>query len=203
MTAHYNLALIYEALGDAKQATLHRQLHERYRPDDNATDRAISIARRANKAADHAAQAIVIYPLQRPGAPGLSSQPSLSETVQVVGQASRSVPLGFGPHPEGISDNSPTFQRWVREFRSAQVPKGRLKQSEQSTVPTGLVLIPQTVPNIETLGYYRTSLRDNDFAWPRNALLGANPCGIGRIDLGTNNASKMAGAPVGTPAPHF
>jgi tetratricopeptide (TPR) repeat protein len=65
VTAHYNLALIYEALGDVKQAALHRQLHERYRPDDNATDRAISIARRANKAADHAAQAIVIYPLQR------------------------------------------------------------------------------------------------------------------------------------------
>jgi tetratricopeptide (TPR) repeat protein len=65
LTAHYNLALIYEALGDVKQAASHRQLHERYRPDDNATDRAISIARRSNKAADHAAQAIVIYPLQR------------------------------------------------------------------------------------------------------------------------------------------
>ena len=78
VTAHYNLALIYEELGDVRQATLHRQLHERYRPDDNATDRAISIARRANKAADHAAQAIVIYPLQRPGAPGWSPQRTLS-----------------------------------------------------------------------------------------------------------------------------
>jgi tetratricopeptide (TPR) repeat protein len=73
VAAHYNLALIYEALGDEKQAAEHRRLHERYRPDDNATDRAISLARRGNKAADHATQAIVIYPLQRPGAPGLPS----------------------------------------------------------------------------------------------------------------------------------
>jgi len=36
--------------------------------------------------------------------------------------------LGFHPpHPGGMADNSPTFQRWVREFRGAQVPKGRLK----------------------------------------------------------------------------
>jgi tetratricopeptide (TPR) repeat protein len=73
VAAHYNLALIYEALGDEKQAADHGRLHERFRPDDNATDRAISLARRENKAADHAAQAIVIYPLQRPGAPGLPS----------------------------------------------------------------------------------------------------------------------------------
>ncbi len=31
------------------------------------------------------------------------------------------------PHPGGMADNSPTFQRWVREFSGAQVPKGRLK----------------------------------------------------------------------------
>ena len=38
------------------------------------------------------------------------------------------MPLGFDPHhPGGIADNSPTFQCWVREFRRAQVPKGRLK----------------------------------------------------------------------------
>src|SRR5664280_1058093 len=36
--------------------------------------------------------------------------------------------LGFDrPHPGGMAENSPTFQRWVREFRGAQVPKGRLK----------------------------------------------------------------------------
>ena len=25
-----------------------------------------------------------------------------------------------------MAENSPTFQRWVREFRGAQVPEGRL-----------------------------------------------------------------------------
>jgi tetratricopeptide (TPR) repeat protein len=72
VTAHYNLALIHAQLGDAARAAEHRQLHERYRRDDNARDRAIAAARRRDPAADHAAQAIVIYPLQRPGALGLS-----------------------------------------------------------------------------------------------------------------------------------
>ena len=71
VTAHYNLALIYTQLGEAKLAEEHRRLHERFRPDDNARDRAIAIHRRQNAAADHAAQATVIYSLQRPGAFGL------------------------------------------------------------------------------------------------------------------------------------
>jgi tetratricopeptide (TPR) repeat protein len=66
VTAHYSLALIYRALGDDTKAEFHRREHERYRPDDNARDRAITLARRADPAADHAAQATVIYPLQRP-----------------------------------------------------------------------------------------------------------------------------------------
>ena len=69
VTAHYNLALIYERLGERELAAQHRKLHERYRPDDNARDRAVAIARRRDPAADHAAQATVIYSLQRPGAP--------------------------------------------------------------------------------------------------------------------------------------
>ena len=37
------------------------------------------------------------------------------------------MPLEFDPpHPGGMVENSPTFQRWGREFRGAQVPKGRL-----------------------------------------------------------------------------
>ena len=46
-------------------------MHEKYRPDDNARDVAVANARRANPAADNAAQAITIYKLQRNGAPGL------------------------------------------------------------------------------------------------------------------------------------
>lgn len=72
LTAHYNLALVWQQLGDVKKAEHHRALHERYRPDDNARDQAIAIHRRRNPAADHAAQSIVIYSLQRQGAPGLS-----------------------------------------------------------------------------------------------------------------------------------
>jgi hypothetical protein len=71
LTAHHNLALIYSALDDEAPAAEHRRLHERFRPDDNARDRAIAIHRRNNAAADHAAQSIVIYPLHRPGAPEL------------------------------------------------------------------------------------------------------------------------------------
>ncbi|MFM8880262.1 MAG: multiheme c-type cytochrome, partial [Verrucomicrobiota bacterium] len=66
LTAHYNLGLIHAALGDAAASERHRKLHERYRPDDNARDRAVATARRNNPAADHAAQAIVIYDLQHP-----------------------------------------------------------------------------------------------------------------------------------------
>src|SRR5262249_49748644 len=72
--AHYNLMLLYSRLGDEVKAEEHRQLHDRYRPDPNATDRAIAIERRRNPAADHAAQAITIYPLQRTGAPGLPKE---------------------------------------------------------------------------------------------------------------------------------
>lgn len=66
VTAHYNLGLIHAQLGDADSAVRHRELHARYKPDDNARDRAIGIARRADAAADHAAEAIVIYDLHRP-----------------------------------------------------------------------------------------------------------------------------------------
>jgi len=81
LTAHYNLALIYSRLGDEKLATEHRQLHERYRPDNNASDQAIAIERRRNPAADNAAKATVIYPLQRPGAPGLAGFSAGSSTA--------------------------------------------------------------------------------------------------------------------------
>ncbi|MEO8428463.1 MAG: tetratricopeptide repeat protein [Verrucomicrobiota bacterium] len=81
LTAHYNLALIHTQLGNKKLATEHRQLHERYRPDDNARDRAVSIARRSNAAADHAAQAIVIYSLQRDRAPGMAETSSVKNVT--------------------------------------------------------------------------------------------------------------------------
>ena len=65
VTAHHNLAQIYEQLGEADRAAEHRQLHERYKPDDNARDRAIAAARKKYPAANYAAKVIVIYQLQR------------------------------------------------------------------------------------------------------------------------------------------
>jgi tetratricopeptide (TPR) repeat protein len=82
MTAHYNLALIYSALGDEPLAAEHRRLHERFRPDDNARDRAVAIHRRNNAAADHAAQSIVIYPLHRSGAPELDEPEGKDAVLQ-------------------------------------------------------------------------------------------------------------------------
>ena len=49
---------------------LHRELHAIYKPDDSARARTTELFRRQHPAANAAAEAIVIYPTQRPGAPG-------------------------------------------------------------------------------------------------------------------------------------
>jgi 6-phosphogluconolactonase (cycloisomerase 2 family) len=54
-------------LGDAQREQRHRQLHARYKKDDNAAEVAIPAARRRYPAANHAAEALVIYDLQRDG----------------------------------------------------------------------------------------------------------------------------------------
>ena len=76
MPAHFNLYLAYRQLGDEEKAQEHFAAYQRYRPDDNARDRAVTIARAADPAANHAAEAIVIYDLQRDGAYELSPVPS-------------------------------------------------------------------------------------------------------------------------------
>src|SRR5436305_7224059 len=68
-------------------------------------------------------------------------------------------------HPGGMVDNNPTFQRWVREFKELKVPKGRLKLTDSSAVPSGLDPSLSLFPKFENLGYYRISLRENDFRW--------------------------------------
>ena len=65
VAAHYNLDLIFKQLGDRERAAKHFELYQKYRPDDNARDRAIALHRAGNPAADHAADAIVIYDLNR------------------------------------------------------------------------------------------------------------------------------------------
>ncbi len=71
LSAHHNLGLIYGELGRTEESEQHRKLHEKYKPDDNARDHAVSVARRNDPAADRAAEAVVLYDLQRPGAFGL------------------------------------------------------------------------------------------------------------------------------------
>ncbi|MGI9263475.1 MAG: multiheme c-type cytochrome, partial [Gammaproteobacteria bacterium] len=66
--AFWGLAQINGRLGREEEARRYRMLHGRYKTDDNARDRAVSLARRGNPAANHAAEAVVIYDLQRPGA---------------------------------------------------------------------------------------------------------------------------------------
>lgn len=80
VTAHYSLSLLHNELGNESQAALHRELHERYRLDDQARGVAVGKKRAREKypAANRAAEALVIYSLQRPHAPGLP-EPSTSE----------------------------------------------------------------------------------------------------------------------------
>src|SRR6266850_7213266 len=80
-----------------------------------------------------------------------------------VAQSCTPMPLGFErPHPGGMVDNSPTFQRWVCQLRMLEVPKGRLKLRDSSAVPSGLNSILSLFPKVETLGYYRVSLREKE-----------------------------------------
>ena len=65
VTAHYNLALIYTRLDEEKSAAGHRSLHLKYKPDDNAQDNSVAAHRARNPAANHAAESIVIYDLQK------------------------------------------------------------------------------------------------------------------------------------------
>ena len=76
VTAHYNLQLIYGKLGDAKKAEEHAKLHARYKVDDNARDRALVAARKKYPAGNNAAEALVIYPLQKQSAPGVAQRDS-------------------------------------------------------------------------------------------------------------------------------
>ncbi|MEZ6062116.1 MAG: multiheme c-type cytochrome [Planctomycetaceae bacterium] len=72
VTAHHNLQLLYAEIGNDAKATEHEVLHRRYKPDDNAQSRAVRLARERYPAANHAAEAVTIYPLHRDGAPGLT-----------------------------------------------------------------------------------------------------------------------------------
>jgi hypothetical protein len=65
VTAHYALSLLHAELGDQARAADHREAHLRYTADEQARNRVIAEHRAAVPAANHAAQSVVIYDLQR------------------------------------------------------------------------------------------------------------------------------------------
>ncbi|HXI02265.1 MAG TPA: tetratricopeptide repeat protein, partial [Candidatus Saccharimonadales bacterium] len=68
LSAHYGLKEVYGDLGDVAKEREHAERHAQYKPDDNAQDYAVSQARLKYPAANKAAEGVVIYDLNRPGA---------------------------------------------------------------------------------------------------------------------------------------
>jgi tetratricopeptide (TPR) repeat protein len=83
VTAHYALSQIYGLLHETAAAEHHRLEHQKYKADDNARDQAVAAARQRYPAANHASEPVVIYSLQRDGAPGLTP-PSAPPTTAAV-----------------------------------------------------------------------------------------------------------------------
>jgi tetratricopeptide (TPR) repeat protein len=89
VTAHYNLSLILRQLGEKEAAAAHLALYRKYKPDDNARDRAVSQARMKDPAANHAAEAIVIYDLQRQGAFEIGGGPRRAMPYELASPSER------------------------------------------------------------------------------------------------------------------
>lgn len=79
VTAHYSLSLIYKELDQTAKAAEHQKLHDQYRGDDQARGIAVGKAREKYPAANHAAEALVIYPLNGFGTPGMPKTASTAE----------------------------------------------------------------------------------------------------------------------------
>jgi hypothetical protein len=62
------MKLVARDLGDQVLEAHHAERHAIYKPDDNARDVAVTVARRRYPAANHAAERVVIHDLHRPGA---------------------------------------------------------------------------------------------------------------------------------------
>ncbi len=80
VSAHYNLSLLYAQLGETAKANKHAGLYAKYKPDDNARDRAVAAARIRYPHADRAAERVAIYPLVSPSDSTAMETPSLVRT---------------------------------------------------------------------------------------------------------------------------
>ncbi|HRE99498.1 MAG TPA: multiheme c-type cytochrome [Pirellulaceae bacterium] len=113
MTAHYLASQIYDQLSTeypvgSREAELWsakaeeaRKLHARYKPDENARDRAVALARARYPAANAASEAVVIYRLRRPGAF------QLPEEAWLADDGSTEAPSGGDVAPESAAPGTP------------------------------------------------------------------------------------------------
>ena len=69
--AHYSLSLLEARRGRDAEAEYHRNLHQKYKTDEQAREGIVSEHRSGNAAVRAATEGIVIYDLHREGAPGL------------------------------------------------------------------------------------------------------------------------------------
>lgn len=79
--AHHNLSLVLAELGETEGAERHRALHEHYRTDDNAAERAVTLHLSRNPTANHATAAVVIYDLGRSAPLAVTDAVSLAQRI--------------------------------------------------------------------------------------------------------------------------
>lgn len=79
--AHHNLSLVLAELGETEGAERHRALHEHYRTDDNAAERAVTLHLSRNPTANHATAAVVIYDLGRSEPLAVTDAVSLAQRI--------------------------------------------------------------------------------------------------------------------------
>ena len=99
---------------------------------------------------------------------------------------------GLHPHPGGMFDNSPTFQRWVS---SSTPPKSRRdgRGFHPSAVPSGLISPYAAAPNAEALGYSRMFLRNKVLPTFTTRVPGSDPSDIGHGWFSARPATGASG----------
>ncbi len=102
-TAHYNLDLLFKQLGERQRAAEHFALYRKYKVDDNARGVAVLKARAQDPAANHAAEAIVIYDLHRDGAFEIASRMRQAAAYELKAMASDEP----GDEPVRVASKSP------------------------------------------------------------------------------------------------
>jgi tetratricopeptide (TPR) repeat protein len=149
MVAHYNLSLIHADLGDEAKSAEHARLHLKYKPDNNARDQAVAIARKDSPAADRAAERVVIYLMNRAGAPGLGAAVPAPPAAQTEpkkgsdGRVTRAEPVSDGPdfgtvsQGEGALGIAPALKTVRLEGLKPARLSGAKPEPTRFTFPTG------------------------------------------------------------------